>query len=131
MFALLDLLVGVSMRAAGIANPAWRATYYVFAFGCWWLMRSKPRLTPVIGIGESAVNLLLLLLSILGPIYAATATVAEGGDPVLGFGPGRILNVFFAGTILILGFHGYQNRLAGSLGTLDRVMDDVGSDSES
>ena len=116
LFAALDLLVGISIRAAGIASPIWRAAYYVFAFGCWLALRRRPSWAPVIGVGESSVNLLLLILSVLGPIFAAPLVVAEGGDPAISFGVGRLFNFVLAGTVLILGFHGHQNELARRVG---------------
>lgn len=111
VFAALDLLVGVSFRAAGIGSPAWRTAYYGFAFACWLAMRRWPRWTPVVGIGESSVNLFLLIFSVMGPIFVAPATVAEGGDPAISFGVERLLNFLLAGGILVMSFHGYQAAL--------------------
>ncbi len=114
-FAILDLVLGASFRAAGIASPAWRAAYYAFALGCWVAMRRWPRATPLIGIGESSVNLLLLVLSVLGPIFAAPGVIAAGGEPALAFGAGKLVNLLLAGSILVLGFQRHQTALAANL----------------
>ena len=79
LFALVDFGLGVSLRAAGIADSGWRVAYYAFAVGCWFVMRRHPRWTPLIGIGESSVSLFLLIWSVMGPIYALQQAVAENG----------------------------------------------------
>ncbi len=115
-FAVLDLFVGVSIRAAGLESAGWRLAYYGFAFACWIAIRYRPGWTPVVGVGESSVNLFLLILSVLGPIFAAPIIVAEGGDPAITFGVGRMFNILLAGTVLIASFHGHQGELARRLG---------------
>lgn len=115
-FAALDVALGATFRAAGIESLTWRLVYYAFAFGCWLAIRQRPHWTPFVGIGESSVNLLLLLLSVLGPIFAAPAMVAEGGMPDLSFGIWRILNFFLSGAILVLSFQGHQNELFQRVG---------------
>lgn len=111
-FAALDLLVGVSIRAAGLESTAWRLVYYGFVFAGWLALRYRPDWTPFVGIGESSVNLFLLILSVMGPIFAAPLIVAEGGDPDIAFGPGRIFNFLLVGTVLIMSVHAHQRRLA-------------------
>jgi len=112
LFAGLDLALGASIRAAGIPSPAGRAAYYAFALGCGLLLRWRPRWTPFIGIGESAVNLFVLLLSVLGPLFLLPAAVAEGAEPAFTFGLGRIVNVLLSGAVLIWSFQGHVARLA-------------------
>jgi len=116
VFAALDLALGVSFRAAGIASSAWRIAYYGFAFACWFAMRRWPRWTPLVGIGESSVNLFLLILSVMGPIFAAPALIAEGGDPAISFGVARLFNLLLAGGILIMSFHAHQAELGRRAG---------------
>lgn len=116
LFAALDLLVGVSVRAAGIGSLSWRVVYYVFTFACWILIRRRPSWLPAIGITEGSVNLLLLFLSVLGPIFAAPAIVAEGGIPDVAFGPGKLVNLMLAGSVLILGIQSHQATLARRMG---------------
>jgi hypothetical protein len=116
LFAALDLLVGVSVRAAGIASLPWRFVYYAFSFACWVLIRRRPAWLPAIGITEGSVNLLLLFLSVLGPIFAAPAIVAEGGTPDVAFGLGKLVNLLLAGSVLILGIQSHQATLARRMG---------------
>lgn len=112
VFAALDLALGASIRAAGISHAAGRAAYYVFALGCGLLLRWKPRWAPLIGIGESSVNLFLVLLSVLGPIFLLPGRIAEGATPEFSFGLGRAVNVLLSGGVLIWSFQGNVARLA-------------------
>lgn len=111
VFAALDLVLGASIRAAGIPNSAGRVAYYAFALGCGILLRWRPRWAPLIGIGESSVNLFVLILSILGPLFLLPAYVAEGGEPAFSFGLGRMVNVLLSGGVLIWSFQGNVARL--------------------
>jgi hypothetical protein len=112
IFAVIDLAFGVSVRAAWIPSIGWRVAYYGFAMGCFLLMRSRPGWTPWIGLGESSVNMLLLLLSILGPLFALPAAI-EAGEPIAyGFGPERLVNVLLSGCVIILSIHRHEAALA-------------------
>lgn len=111
VFAALDLVVGASIRAAGIANPLGRAAYYLFALACGLLLRARPRWAPLIGIGESSVNLFVLILSILGPLFLMPGRIAEGANPEFAFGLGRMVNVLLSGGVLIWSFQGNVARL--------------------
>jgi hypothetical protein len=120
VFAVVDLAFGLSIRAAGITDTAWRLAYYVFVLGCWLLMRRRPAWTPAIGIAESSVNLFLLILGILGPIFALPAAVAEGADVYLPFGMTTLANLILSGTVIILSFHRHQADLANLAGPASR-----------
>jgi len=120
VFAVADLAFGLSIRAGGIPGAEWRAAYYAFAGGCWLLMRRKPGWTPAIGIGESSVNLFLLLYGVLGPIFSLPAAVAEGADVYLPFGPEQLVNLMLSGTVIILSFHRHQAKLANLAGRKSR-----------
>ena len=101
-FAILDWVWGVPARAAGIPSPTWRAAYYVLLMGCWALCRRVPSSGPFVGIVESSVNLFLLFLAVLLPIWnAAEGTIpVESGSTLLG--PGVWLNLLISGPLLIL-----------------------------
>lgn len=112
IFAVLDLAFGVSVRAAGIPSAGWRAVYYAFAAGCWLVIRRFPKWTPAVGVGESAVNVFLLVFSVMGPIFALPAAAAGDGDLTFSFGLPQMANLLLSGTILVLSFHRHQRELA-------------------
>ncbi len=112
VFWVLDVAFQAPIRAAALPDPGWRLLYYAFAMGCGILARWRPQLTPFVGLAESSVNLLLLVLSVLLPIFMLPAVVAEGGDVSLPFGPVQLLNVFLSGSMLVISFHHNQERIS-------------------
>lgn len=116
LFAAVDVFLGEPVRVAALGAPAWRYGYYgaVFVLGllCW----ARPRVAPLVGITESSVNLLLLLLSILLPIWNLPAEVATGGAAELGFGTARIWNVAIVGAALILSIKRSERELRATSG---------------
>jgi hypothetical protein len=113
-FVLLDWLVGVPARAAGIPDPAWRAAYYGMLMGCWLLCRTVPVSAPFVGLAESSVNLLLLLLSVLLPIWSYGEQAMAGAAPGGVLAPGALWNVAISGPILVLSIQANERRVLGS-----------------
>ncbi|MGI9625886.1 MAG: hypothetical protein ACR2QM_03550 [Longimicrobiales bacterium] len=102
LFAAVDLVFGVPARAAGIPDRGWRLAYYGLLMGCWLACRYKPGSAPLVGLVESGVNLLLLFLAVLLPIWnAGEHMLANGGDAAL-YGPGIWWNLAISGPMLIL-----------------------------
>ncbi len=58
---------------------------------------------------------ILLLLSILLPIWGAVDSIAAGGG-LPDFGPLRITNALLTGTMLVAGFHARQAEVLRALG---------------
>jgi hypothetical protein len=116
VFAVVDWVWGVPARAAGIPDPGWRGGYYLLLMACWLLCRRVPESGPFVGIVESSVNLLLLFLAVLLPIWSA----GEGALPVDGgaalYGPGVWLNLAISGPLLILGIKSNERAIMHRLG---------------
>lgn len=116
-FVLLDWLVGVPARAAGIPDPGWRAAYYAMLMGCWLLCRYVPGSAPLVGLAESSVNLLPLLLSILLPIWSYGERALQGTGPDGVLAPGALWNLAISGPMLVLSIKANERRiLRGHLG---------------
>ncbi len=115
LFGLLDFALGASVRVAAVASPGWRLLYYALAFASGLLMRWRPRWTPFVGLAESSINIFLLVLGVLFPIFAAPARMAEGLDPGVAFGVSRLINVFLSGSVLVLSFYRHQDAIAARL----------------
>ncbi len=75
----LDAVLGVSVRASFLDDPGARWLYYLFCLLCGGLCWVYPRRAALVGVGESAVNLTLLVLGVMVPILTLTETVAS--DP--------------------------------------------------
>ena len=112
LFALADLGFGLSIRVAGLDEPWQRGLYYAGAFGCGAVCRLYPRTTPWVGIGESSGNLLLLLLSILLPIWSLPDAVMSGAEVSLPYDAQSLLNTLLSGAVLVVAFHRHREFLA-------------------
>lgn len=111
LFAAVDLVLGEPVRVAALDAQGWRYAYYGVAFGLGLLCWMRPRVAPLVGIVESSANLLLLLLSVLLPIWTLPGDVAAGGGVDLAFGAARIWNVAIVGAALILSIKRSEREL--------------------
>lgn len=116
LFAAADIFLGEPVRVAALGAQGWRYAYYGVAFVLGLLCWARPRLAPLVGITESSVNLLLLLLSVLLPIWNLPGDVAAGGEAELGFGAARVWNVAIVGAALILSFKRSERELHAIFG---------------
>lgn len=116
-FALADVLGVAPFRVAGLEGSGVRWGYYGVAFLLGLACRRWPAATPWVAMGESAVNLLLLLIAFLVPIWSLPEAVGSGAavlDPVTST---DVLNLAVSGGALVLGFYGSQRRaMAAGLG---------------
>lgn len=109
LFAAVDAVFGWPVRVAGIGGVPGRLFYYgaVLLLGlvCWrW-----PRATPLVGMGESAANLTLLFLSVLLPLWDASAVLEGGGPRVVT--PVGLANLVLVGGALVVSFQRSQWQL--------------------
>jgi hypothetical protein len=116
LFFLLDWVWGVSVRASFLPRVELRVMYYVFCLVCAAVIQREPGAAPYVGLGESALNLFLLMLSILLPIWQLQDAVLSGGGgafvPMTGW---RVINVMLSGTMLVVSFQRNQDALVRRL----------------
>ena len=109
LFFLVGVWWGFEIRVTFLPNPGHRFLYYLVlsAFGL--LAHYKPVAAPWLAMGESLVNLLLIILWIMLPIYAL-ADGPLGTDPVgVPYTPAQVLlNGLLAGGFFLLGFYRAQ-----------------------
>lgn len=104
LFFLTDVILDAPVRAAAFHVPVWRYLYYVVLMGLGVLCRYKPAVAPVVGMGESAINLLLLILSIMLPIWSMADQVLAH-EPVSGAPTwAQLSNFVLAGGMAIVAF---------------------------
>jgi len=89
LFAALDFAYGISLRIPALdAVPGAKAAYYAVDVACAIALWLRPRWTAAIGLGESALNISLLVistwasyLSVLDSAGSPAATVANPFTP--------------------------------------------------
>ncbi len=114
LFLLFGTWWGVELRASFLPDSRTRFLYYVFLGGLGLLTWFRPRTAPWVAMGESALNLLLVLLWVLLPVYGLAESALESGAVGLPYTPGRVLlNGGLAGSFFILGFYRAQGAALG------------------
>jgi len=111
MFLVADLFFGVAVRVS-LVEPRLRYLYYLVCFGAGILGRLVPRFAPMIGLVESSLNLALLMVGIMLPVFLAPGLDPEVGQMVVANGE-RLGNFLLAGGMLILGFQASRRGLEG------------------
>lgn len=114
LFAVLDFAWDVPVRVAGLGAPWQRGAYYLVLVLLGVLCRARPRAGPWVGMAESSVNLVLLLLAILLPIWSMPDAVLTGVTPAPVMGGVGLANAFLSGLVLVASFH--RSRMAAERG---------------
>ncbi len=107
-FFLADLGMGLSIRVSALGDPGLRYLYYAFALGCGVVTRTRPRAAPFVGIAESSLNVLLLVLSIMLPVFQLPDQLLAGEAVTAPISGLRLANIALSGTILVASFHLHQ-----------------------
>ena len=106
-FVLLDVLADVNVRvAAFIDQPALRGAYYALCLACLAFTLWKPAFSILVGLGESALNIALLVLGIMLPLYTwdldAAGELSRAGPPVT---LEMVTNFGIAGSVCLFSFY--------------------------
>jgi hypothetical protein len=104
LFFAIDLVWREPVRAAALSAPGGRYAYYVVLVLLGLLCRVRPAWAPAIGMGESAFNLLLLILSVMLPIWNLTDQVLTDQPITGGLTQAHVWNFALAGTMAVLSF---------------------------
>jgi hypothetical protein len=106
VFALCDWIFHWNVRVAALdGRPALKNTYYAVCTAAGVLTYWKPSLSRVVGLAESSVNILLLILSFMLPYYALIGNFT-GDQTYAPFTPTRVLNFLISGFMWVKVFYG-------------------------
>jgi hypothetical protein len=106
LFFLFGLWWGMEIRVSFIQDPGLRFGYYVLITALGLLTHFKPNTTPWVAVGESSLNLILIFLWILLPIYQVTDISPDTVPTGVPYTPGQVLvNGLFAGSFFVMGFY--------------------------
>jgi hypothetical protein len=113
LFMALDFIYGVSVRIPFLdALPGAKVTYYVAAIACAFTIAARPRWTAAIGLVESTLNIVLLILS-TGAAYLSVLESAASPDVVIvnPFTPEAVASLALSATVLAASYT--MQRAAG------------------
>ena len=113
-FWALDALFGANLRAAAFEGyPGWKAIYYLFCFGCGVALFLRPAWASLVGMTESAINLLALIAGFFVPYFRLVEQLAAGETAVDSgaFTIERSLSLLLSGLMAVLAFHTHSARL--------------------
>lgn len=111
VFLVLDVSFNWSFRASFLdSRPVLKYGYYLICFLLGLGILRSPGSAALIGLLESAVNIVMLALGVLVPMYDSIALLADDAAtadvPVYSF---SLVNFALTGTILLVSF--YRNPL--------------------
>lgn len=111
LFLVLGLWWGWEVRVTFLPDLRQRFAYYVLLSALGLLTHFRPSSAPWVALGESALNLLLIMVWILLPIYALPG-VAESGPIEVPYTARQVLvNGGLAGGFFLLGFYRAQGTI--------------------
>jgi hypothetical protein len=127
LFILLDYAGGLSIRVAVLDSmPLYKNLYYGFCILCGVGVYALPRLTPVVALFESSINVLMMVLAVFLPyirFIAETDDFLSVDLPMARFDAPHVINIILAGVIAIFGFHGSLRAMGVSGGHRDSLSD--------
>ena len=111
LFLLLGLWWGVEVRVTFLPDPGHRFAYYLVITSLGLLTHFRPSTAPFVALGESVVNLFLILAWILFPLYGLTDALAEGEAALPYTATEVLINGGLAGGVFLAGFYRAQARI--------------------
>jgi len=112
LFLVFSLWWDLEVRATFIPHHGLRLTYYGFITALGILTHYRPGSAPWVAMGESLLNLVLIMLWILLPIYGLADGDPLAGPAAVPYTAGQVLvNGALAGAVFLLGFYRAQGAI--------------------
>jgi len=111
VFALADFVGGWNVRLSFLQDyPAIRVFYYLVCLLVAYLyFKSSPLRAAVASLIECSVHILMLVLSVMVPIWSAFGALSDGETPQNPLTPLTLVNLVIAGVFFLTAF--YSNPL--------------------
>lgn len=106
-----DLLWRVDFRVAWLVEPGYRSIYYLFCITVAVMGYLRCRWLALLGVLESSVNLLLLLASVMLPIYHLPGMGGDGGGQLVFTSAQGLLTFMLSAAVWLTAFHSAQQSL--------------------
>jgi hypothetical protein len=111
LFFLADIGLGLGFRAVALPEGWSRLAYYGLCFACALAIELWPRRAAFVALGESALNMLLLILRVWLPLMGAYDSALSGQPIEAGLAPAAAVGFMVSGIIGWLSFQRAQARL--------------------
>ena len=117
-FILLDYVWRINVRVAVLDEmPLYKSLYYGLCILCGVIVFFRPGFSAVVALAESSVILLLTLVGVFWPyVQIATLPEEEFDAALAGFTIQRVVNLFLAGFIALVGIYTSKDAVAGACG---------------
>lgn len=109
-FFILDSVWEQTFRVAGLDNPSLRYAYYGLCIICAVFCYLNHKLSIPLTLIESAVNMFILLASVMVPIYTAGLDLENNINQV-GLTIQKLINFLLMGSLIVYSFHAAQSEL--------------------
>lgn len=107
LWGLAEILLKIPLRVGFfISSPGERGLYYLGCTACGVAMFRWPRAAPYLGMGESSLNIAILVVGLMRPILSLSLDSIERGtwDPPIQMA--SMLNFLLAGTVSLISYYG-------------------------
>jgi hypothetical protein len=106
LFALCDWIFGWNVRVSALdGQPGLKNTYYAVCTAAGVATYLRPALWRVVGLTESSINILLLVLGVMLPYWSAIAAFTGDQAFTPSFTPAKLLNFLISGLMWVNVFH--------------------------
>ncbi|MBN2130353.1 MAG: hypothetical protein JW741_12695 [Sedimentisphaerales bacterium] len=124
-FILLDYVWGINVRVAVLDEmPLYKSLYYGLCILCGVIVFFRPGFSAVVALAESSVILLLTLVGVFWPyVQIATLPEEEFDAALAGFTIQRVVNLFLAGFIALVGIYTSKDAVARACGLGDAELE--------
>ena len=112
LFFLIDLFWQAPIRVSFVEDAGTRYGYYLFCLLCGGVCYRWPQIAPLVGLAESSLNILLLVLGALLPLYRWPEQILADEVVTNPITSTRIVNFCLSGLILVVSFRSRQAALA-------------------
>ena len=106
-FWALDVFFGANFRTAAFeGHSGWKAAYYLFCLGCGVALWLRPAWTRLVGLTESSLNILVLILGVMVPYFQLIDRLAAR-EAVIDASPFTIekaLSLLLSGAVCAIAF---------------------------
>jgi hypothetical protein len=107
LFWLLDEGFGANVRVVALqGSEGWRTLYYLLCIGCGAALWVRPAWSALLALAECSINLLLLCLGVLLPIWRLAEQISAGGSVTNPITPELVTNFVVASAVWLVAFYG-------------------------